>query len=323
MSGTWAVVPGLLVAAVFAVSAVAKLHDDRPAAASFEALGLPEALTRSIVPRALPVVELLLAAALVFAPGIGYAVAAVLAVVLCAAYLLVVARAARERRGVECRCFGGLTSGVIGPQTMARNALLLGIAVLALADALGDALGGVSIASRVTGAASDTWAWLAMLVLAVGLTTLVVRGEASPPPIGQPVTWVGRPIPRLTVTDPDGHAITLRDLARTGAHVFVSVSPGCPSCREALPAVTDFAAGTPEISVCLVSPSLLTEPTGIPTLLDPADVVAQVFQLSAPGAVVLGADGLIAAGPASGAEALARLLLDVHEVVADGGSSEF
>ena len=319
MSGTWAVVPGLLVAAVFAVSAVAKLRDDRPAVASFEALGLPEALTRSIVPRALPVVELLLAAALVFAPGIGYAVAASLAVVLCAAYLLVVARAASERRGVECRCFGALTTGVIGPQAVARNALLLATAMLAVADSLSR----VSIASRVTGAANDTGPWLGMLLLAVALTTLVVRGEASPPAVGQPATWVGRPIPRVTVTDPDGHAVTLRDLARTGARVLVYVSPGCPSCREALPAVAAFAAQVPEISVCLVSPSLLTEPTGIPTLLDPADVVAQVFQLSAPGAVVLGADGLIAAGPASGAEALARLLRDVHEVVAGGGSSEF
>ena len=321
MSGTWSVVPALLLAAVFAPSAIGKLRDTRPAAASFEALGLPAALTRSRVPAALPMVELLLGAALLLAPGIGYAVSAALAVVLCAAYLLVVIRAARAPEPASCRCFGALTSGVIGWHTVARNALLLGAAVLTFTDSRSGAGGDTvaSVSGRIASGSGETWGWLGMVVLAVLVAVGVMLGDTAPHPEARSTEWTGRAIPRLSVTGPDGRPVTLRDLALARANVLVYVMPGCPSCREALPAVAEFAARTPEIAVHLVSAAPLTQPAGIPVLLDPADLVAQVFQLSAPGAVVLGTDGLVVAGPVSGAEAVARLMREVRTVMASGG----
>lgn len=79
---------------------------------------------------AVPVVEIALGGALVFAPRpAGYAVLAVLA-----AFTLVVARELAFGEAFRCGCFGGAGVRVAGGDTLARNAVLLGAAGAVLLD---------------------------------------------------------------------------------------------------------------------------------------------------------------------------------------------
>lgn len=107
----------LVLAGVLAWAGVAKLARPRTTAASFAALGVPGA-------RVVPVVELVVAAALIVWPPVGAPAAAA----LLAAFTVVLVRA--MRRGVGCACFGGAASQPAGARELVRNA---GLSALALA----------------------------------------------------------------------------------------------------------------------------------------------------------------------------------------------
>jgi hypothetical protein len=85
------VVPPLLLVAVLAVSAVAKLRDPRDTRSVFDQLRIPRFLTRLRAPLLLPYGELVVAAGLMVLPGGWYVVAATLALLLFTGYVVVVA----------------------------------------------------------------------------------------------------------------------------------------------------------------------------------------------------------------------------------------
>lgn len=313
MSASWTVVPPLLLAAVLAISAVAKLRDPRPAGDSFAALGFSPRIAHSPLPRALPWGELALAATLLTTSGRWYAVAASAAVALCTAYLVVIVRAARAPHPVSCRCFGVIGDGEVNSRTVWRNALLLGFAALTLADALN----GPSVLARLAEADRSVWGWLAMITLAGVLVALIVGHSGRSGISGHlPRQAIDRPIPRLTIATADGSPWSLREQAAQQARVLLYVLPGCPSCSSVLPAAHTFVEQTPEVALHVVTTTPAAAPPGIPVLVDEHDLVAQVCELSAPGAVVLGTDGLIAKGPVSGASAVTALLTEATAEVA-------
>jgi hypothetical protein len=108
----------LVLAGVLVWAAVAKLTRPRTTAASFAALGVPGA-------RVVPVMELVVAAALAVWPPVGAPAAAA----LLAAFGVVLVRA--MRRGVGCACFGGAASQPAGVRELVRNAGLLALAAVA------------------------------------------------------------------------------------------------------------------------------------------------------------------------------------------------
>ncbi|MEO1063145.1 MAG: DoxX family protein [Actinomycetota bacterium] len=112
---------------VFLVSGATKLVD-RTWPQSAAAFGVP-----TWAARALPVVELVVGAALV--PGIGgpWLVAAAAALLVAFTAVIVVRLSADDDRPV-CACFGAWSARPISWWTVARNAGLLAIAALAVAD---------------------------------------------------------------------------------------------------------------------------------------------------------------------------------------------
>jgi hypothetical protein len=140
----------LVLAATFAWAALAKLTDRTRTAAGFAALGVPRP---TIAARAVPAVELVLAAALAVAPG----PAAVLAGALLVGFTIVLARAIAHGVRVGCGCFGSSRRDQVSPADLVRNALLLAAAVIA------------------TGASGPTWPALAAVgLVAVGTVVGVV-----------------------------------------------------------------------------------------------------------------------------------------------------
>ncbi|MGA8248550.1 MAG: MauE/DoxX family redox-associated membrane protein, partial [Nocardioides sp.] len=147
------VVPPLLLIATLAVSAVAKLRDPRDTASVFLQLRLPRVLLRLRAPRLLPYGELALAAFLLLAPDRWYVVATTATLLLFLVYLLVILRALRLPYPVSCSCFGRLGLGEVTRWTLARNALLLALALVTWADSWR----GDGVAQRLGDV--GTWAW--------------------------------------------------------------------------------------------------------------------------------------------------------------------
>lgn len=132
----------LALAVVFAWAGVAKLRRPRRTRRAFRALGVGAPLARVV-----PVVELVLAVTLVVAPRVGGAAAAV----LLAAFTVVLARA---DDGVGCACFGGSWTAPVTSLSIARNAALLGAAIVAVTAT--PVMPGVAAVAVVAGLASLT-----------------------------------------------------------------------------------------------------------------------------------------------------------------------
>lgn len=124
---------GMAAAAVlsgtFAWAGAAKLGRTAEVAAGFAALGLrlPGALARGV-----PVVELVLAVALLAAPAAGGAAA----LGLLAGFSTVLVRALRRGVEVPCACFGQVAGPPLSWFDVVRNALLAALALLALTAGL-------------------------------------------------------------------------------------------------------------------------------------------------------------------------------------------
>jgi uncharacterized membrane protein YphA (DoxX/SURF4 family) len=119
----------LVLAGVFALAGVGKLADRRGAERALTEFGLPEALGTPLA-RALPVVELAVAAAL--GSGGASRSGAAGALVLLGAFSVAVAVNLARGRTPDCHCFGQMHSRPIGAGTLARNAALSGLSGVVL-----------------------------------------------------------------------------------------------------------------------------------------------------------------------------------------------
>lgn len=118
-----------VLAAVFAWAGAAKLTQPISTADGFAGLGLPRP---GVLARAVPLVELGLAVALLAAPTPGAAAA----VVLLVGFSVVIARALRRGVEVRCACFGQAGGPPLSWIDLVRNGLLVLLATFAAAAGL-------------------------------------------------------------------------------------------------------------------------------------------------------------------------------------------
>jgi uncharacterized membrane protein YphA (DoxX/SURF4 family) len=112
----------VLLAAVFMRGGAAKLARPAQAATSFVALGVPAAATAA---RAVPVVELLVAVALLATPRAG----AIAALALLLAFTAALARAVQAGSQAPCNCLGAAHTDPVSAVDIVRNVLLLTLAL--------------------------------------------------------------------------------------------------------------------------------------------------------------------------------------------------
>jgi hypothetical protein len=118
-----------LLALTFAWAGAAKLGRQEETAAGFADLGLGHA---AALARAVPLVELALAVALLAVPAGGGGAA----LVLLAGFSAVLARALRRGVEVRCACFGRAGGPPLSAAELIRNGLLAALAALAVAAGL-------------------------------------------------------------------------------------------------------------------------------------------------------------------------------------------
>jgi len=331
----------LVLAAVFCASGIPKFGDRTGTRATAAAFGVPARLT-SFVALALPVAELLVAAALIPASAAalaGWAALALLAV-FSGAVLVSLARGRRP----DCHCFGQFSPVPIGWRTLARNAVLAGVAGFIAIGGWPD--GGASL-GEVGATRAATLAAAAALALAVAADAAVVvlllgrrgrvrdrrdepargtsapagtavRGTAPPgtgaPAVGLPV---GAAAPEFQVAGADGRPMTLAGLRSAGRPVLlVFGDPDCGSCQSLLPDVASWQAEYSErFTAALISRTALVGGAAQPDRYRLAhlgvqrdrEVAVAYAYAGTPSAVAVSADGRIASRMVAGPDAVRAL----------------
>jgi uncharacterized membrane protein YphA (DoxX/SURF4 family) len=153
----------LLLTAVFAVAALAKLLDLDGARQAVAAFGVPRPLVAPVAV-VLPCAELAVAVALVVTPTAIAGAAG--AIVLLGAFIVGIAGSLARGRPPDCQCFGRIHSEIVSRKSIVRDALLAAGAAVVVVEGPGTSLGAWS--SGLTG--MD----LVILVVAIALVVAFV-----------------------------------------------------------------------------------------------------------------------------------------------------
>lgn len=318
----------LVLAATFAVAGIAKLADRRGSRVSLVEFGVPVTLATPLS-IALPIGELMVAAALVVDSSSRRGGLAALALVL----IFIAAISYNLARGhkPECHCFGRLSSAPIGWTTLVRNSLLAALAIAAWQQ---DWILSSSSAARWLSEISLQDQAEVLGALVISLLTVVLAQVwiiqrqtskirsletklASPtrPPVGLPV---GVPAPDFRLPDLEGEFVSLGSLRRSDKRLLlVFVDPDCKSCAALLPdlarwqreysaqlTVMAISRGTPEANRIKIAASGLTN-----ILLQKDKEIAFAYRaVATPSAVVIRQDGTTASTLALGPDEISALV---------------
>lgn len=318
------VLASVVVAVTLLAAAVGKWRHPDLAHTAFEGAGLPAWIGSPAVRRWHPVAECVIGLGILLVPAPWNLLPVAAGAVLMTAYLVLVVLAVRAPGPVSCGCFGAADTAPVSRRTLARNILL----VVAAAVAVVDAAAGGSVIGRL--ATPAVWGWVLGAVVAVAVAVLAVAGAPADVTAPEPVPvaaedaedleeYLREEIPDVTLTDPDGHPVPLRSLAAGGAQLLLFLSPGCGSCAGIARDLPRWMARELPIGIRVVvsagAPDMPGAPVWVETAwIDPAGEVGRTLGVGGtPGAVLLGADGLLAGGPVLGSAAVREFYVQIAE----------
>jgi peroxiredoxin len=322
----------LLLAAVFAFAAVAKLGRTAETESTGEAFGFPVHLRRPVAV-ALPAIELLIAGALLPAASAPYA--AVAATLLLAAFSFAIARVLIRGEEVECNCFGSLGDDRITRSTLVRDLVLLVPATLIAAAGWGDAgpsavawvgevdvtaavaiVAGLALVAAVAGLAL---AWQLMRQngrLLERLDALDAGGDGAAVP--RRSKHAGRPMPSFSLPDLSGREVSLEGLLDDGRELLLLFTdPGCHACNPLLPEMgrRQREAGDGPLPVVMSLGDVETNRVkasehglGLVLLQDDFDLARSLGITGMPGAVLVDREGRISGEPVDNSDRVGELL---------------
>ncbi|WP_165956719.1 peroxiredoxin family protein [Kribbella antibiotica] len=309
----------LLVAVVFGWAGFAKLANRAGTRQSVEEFGVP-ARWCSMVATALPVVELVVAAAVL--PSWTATAAGVTALGLLLVLSLLVARLLLRGERPACSCFGATSARPIGAPTLLRNVVL---GLLVLAAVLGSLARDDVPQELPFGYAAGTAALavIGVVQLHQGLALRQLRRRIDVRPPAQAAAKglpVGVLAPEFDLASTDGGRGSLRSALAAGAPVLLlSLRPGCGPCAriaEELPRWRERLAG--KATVLLIGTgdaasvaAWAREHRVGEMLIQQSAEVGKGYRLhGSPAAVLVDTAGRIAAPGAFGTYAIRELLSD-------------
>jgi hypothetical protein len=325
-TGVW--IARLILSAVFALSAFGKLADrpgSRKAVAEF---GVPAGWV-STVAWGLPAVEGCLAGALL--PGVTAPWAGLAALLLICVFTVVVARLLRRGLRPACSCFGTLSEAPIGLATVLRNGVLMALAAAVTWGSLrrpgvpGTLPGERAVELAVLVAIGALLGWLAGQVRA--LRRQVDRQALSM--LGAEGLPAGSVAPEFELAgSPDGRTSLARLLAGGTSALLVFAHPECEICatlagelprwqerlRDRL-TIAVIANGDIEENLAWGRERGLAD---VPVLVQLGNEAALRYRVrGTPSAVLVTADGRIAAPVARGPIAIRELIISAKAAKPD------
>jgi thiol-disulfide isomerase/thioredoxin len=327
-------------AGVMALAGFAKLADLSGSRKAFKGFGLKGPLAK-FGPVALSLIEISIAAALLFTQFAWYGASAALTLLI--VFIAQMGYQLAKGNAPDCHCFGQVYSAPVSPISVIRNL------VFAIPAAVLLARGQTGQGASVTDPSVNTLELVFAVVVAaflLGITAYlrkilqrqdqilkeleimdivareggtVERNEAGAPREGLPI---GAVVPDLELKDLAGHVVSLADLKSGGLPVlFVFVSPNCTPCRSMLPSFqkwVDDLSGKVRLAF-ITSGSVeenvekFGETLGGSLYLQEGHDVATVFRATwTPSAVFMGRNGRIASQIAAGDQAIRTLLESIE-----------
>jgi uncharacterized membrane protein YphA (DoxX/SURF4 family)/peroxiredoxin len=322
----------VVLAVVFGSAAAAKLADRPGTRDTLADFGVPARLAR-VTALLLPVAELAVAAAVLFAPSAeaGATGALVLLIVFSAA----IAWNLAAGRTPDCHCFGQLHSSPIGALSLARNAVLGTLSAVILWH--GPGMGLSSLAARV-GALPATGrvglAGILMLCLVVTIQgwfvfqllrqqgRLLLRLEVMESTLESEDGLVRRPpAADFNLRSVSGESLSLSELVTEGLPVLlVFASSGCRPCTALYPEIGRWQrdyGGVLTVAVLArgdwaVNQMKAADARVVRVLIDHDGMVARAYRaLPTPSGVLVGPDGRLRSAVATGADAIRGLVVRV------------
>ncbi|WP_141717548.1 peroxiredoxin family protein [Nocardia altamirensis] len=322
--GVW--ISRLVVGVLFGLSALGKLADPVGTRKAVGEFGVPLRWVPA-VGWGLPAVEVVAALA-VLLPWTALA-GAVLALVLLVVFTAAVVRLLRKGEHPACSCFGAVSAAPIGAKTLVRNGVLI-VLVLLVA-------GGAIAHPRVPGGLPvDDAVWLAVAAVLIAALTWVwgeVRAlrrrvdEQALSTLGAEGLPTGAVAPEFELLDIAGGRTSLASLlARERQVLLVFVHPGCELCAALARELPRWQERTADVlSIVVVGNGDAVEHTewgkaqglnGIPVLVQQGNEAALRYRVrGTPSAVLIAADGRVAAPVARGAIAARELIAAAKRTV--------
>jgi peroxiredoxin/uncharacterized membrane protein YphA (DoxX/SURF4 family) len=246
----------LVLAGVFAISAIAKLFDYAGSRKSMSDFGVPGPLAGAAA-RLLPLAELVCVIALLLNSWawLGAVGIAVMLIIFTAGISVNLARG----RKPNCHCFGQLSSTPVSWKTLVRNGALLALSLLivwqgkenpgtwpslpAFAGVQSILLGTVGLLLVVCGLA--VWILLHMLRqngrLLVRLEAVEKKLNIDPNAAEVPGLPAGQPAPSFELAQLDGEHYSLEELLKPGLSLLlVFVEPACGACEDLQPKLAEW-----------------------------------------------------------------------------------
>jgi peroxiredoxin len=351
-AGALGLVAGLALAAVFAAAGLGKLTDRAGTRKAVGEFGAPEWLVAPLA-LVLPIAELATGIALLLTST--RVAGAVAALSLLAVFSAAVGVNLVRGRKPDCHCFGQLHSAPASWKTLVRNALLSGLAVVALAERGPGAFGWIkgltpvgilALTMGVVAVGLAVGGGLAFVALMRSFGRVLLRldtvegalreaglevpdDEQSLPELG---IDPGSPAPAFTAEAANGGRVSLDDLLEPGLPLLLFfTSPSCGPCQALLPALSRWQNehyGSLTLATLSSGDPAATraeaEEHGLQRVLIDHDLaVFEAYQANGtPGAVLISPDGRIASYVASGSieiEQLVERVLTADEISEEDG----
>ncbi|MGQ4517817.1 MauE/DoxX family redox-associated membrane protein [Dermabacteraceae bacterium P13077] len=333
-------VSAVVLALVLLVAAVGKLQDkDADVAREWSQFRVPALFNVRFLRSVHPFVEIAIAIGLVVLPGLVRLPVALAAVLLTLVYLFFVARSYLMPEEVTCACFGSAETTVITLGTVVRNLLLLVLAACAFWGAAVNeppALWFSNPAAVLAALLAFGTGWFSAVRTpeTVKEVTQVQMPYADEVEDDGLLPYVRTFTPPLRVKKTDGTVTDLVELSSKRPQLLLALSPSCTGCMKIGERIPEIRERLPQVDVSFISsldPNefLDKRPEWGPHGLQDVDrlVLPTLRVVSVPTAVLLGADGMLAAGPTPGVSGVMDLVADIEAelrgmdipVVTDGG----
>ncbi len=308
---------------VFGVAGVTKLIDPPGTRAAVKNFGVPQPLVPA-VSLALPILELAIAAGLLFTNTSRISALAALLVLM----LFIVAISVNLARGRthDCHCFGQLYSRPLGWPTLARN-ITFALGALILLWQAPDTMLGSSIPDTL--ARLNSYQWLTLVGAAAVVMAVMIylhqrqKRLANQKPAAQVGLPLGSAAPPFELAAYDGGTTSLTKLLSYGKPLLlIFTNPGCGPCLVLFAEVKEWQHSHREqLTIALVSFGTIKENfvnvarnrLGQVLLQQKREVAEKYGAKLTPTAVLVNTSGRIASPLAAGSDEIRALLTTVLE----------
>ena len=307
----------LTLSAIFGSAGVTKLIDPPGTREALKNFGSPDPLAPALA-IALPIVELAIAAGLLFTNTTRASACA--ALIVLTMFIVAVGVNLARGRTHDCHCFGQLYSRPLGWPTLVRNIIFALGAVFVLWQVGREP--GLSIVSTLAQLNASQWLWLLGAVAVVIVVLIYLQRRQKHLVVETPKSPQGLPLdsvaPPFELTAYAGGTTSLTQLLAYGKPLLlIFTNPTCGPCVTLFAEVKDWQQSHREqLTIALISFGTIKENfvnvarnrLGQVLLQQEREVAEQYGAHVTPTAVIVNANGRIGSPLAAGADEIRKLL---------------